>query len=153
MTFDDDSEIEAKITELVNDCITLQLESQDIIYINFNYKSSIPPGILEIKRKLLHDLDDESEENNYTVVSYNIDESKCRYTLEIQLNAIVQYLNFTKQYDGELYAQRYKELLDLFPYGASLELDQTKLKWIMPVTDANIQITKNEAFKKNLTSS
>ena len=151
ITFDDDSEIEAKITELVNDCITLQLESQDIIYINFNYKSSIPPGILEIKRKLLHDLDDESEENNYTVVSYNIDESKCRYTLEIQLNALVQYLNFTKQYDGELYAQRYKELIELFPYGSSLELDQTKLKWIVPVTNANIQIAKNEAIKKSLT--
>jgi hypothetical protein len=151
VTFDDDSEIEAKITEIVNDCITLQLESQDLIYINFNYKSSIPNGILEIKRKLLHDLDDESEETNYTVVSYNIDESKCRYTLEIQLNAIVQYLNFTKQYDGELYAQRYKELLDLFPYGSSLELDQTKLKWIVPVTSANIQIAKNEAIKKSLT--
>ena len=151
ITFEDDSEIEAKITEIVDDCLTLQLETQDTIYINFNYKSTIPPGILEIKRKLLHDLDDESEENNYTVVSYNIDESKCRYTLEIQLNAIVQYLNFTKQYDGELYAQRYKELLDLFPYGSSLELDQTKLKWIMPITDATTQIVKNDAFKKSLT--
>ena len=154
ITFDDDSEIEAKITEIVDDCITLQLESQDMIYINFNYKSSVPPGILEIKRKRTHDLDEEeSDEKNYTVVSYNIDESKCRYTLEIQLNAIVQYLNFTKQYDGELYAQRYKELLDLFPYGSSLELDQTKLKWILPVTDANTQIVKNESFKKSLTGS
>ena len=151
ITFDDDQEIEAKITEIIDDCLTLQLETQEYIYINFNYKS-IPLGILEITRKQLDDLDKEPEENNYTVVTYNIDETKCRYTLEIQLNALVQYLNFTKKYDGELFAQRYKELMTVFPYGNVLKLDQSNLKWILPITDTNIKITKNEDFKQRLTS-
>ena len=152
ITFDDDEVIEAKITEIVDDCLTLQLETQEYIYINFNYKSSIPLGILEITRKPLDDFDEDQEENNYSVVTYNIDETKCRYTLEIQLNALVQYLNFTKKYDGELFAQRYKELITIFPYGNVLKLDQSELKWILPVTDANIQITNNDAFKHHLTT-
>jgi hypothetical protein len=150
ITFDDDSEIEAKITEIVGDCLTLQLESQDFIYINFKYQSSIPLGILEIKRKQTHDLDEEVEEDKtYTVVSYNIDESKCRYTLEIQINAILQYLNFI-QLDGPLYAQRYRELMLLHPYGTSLTPDQTNLAWIYPVTDATTKLANIETFKKSL---
>lgn len=153
ITFEDDTEIEAKITEIIDDCLALQLDTQDIIYINFNYKSSVPLGILEIKRKRLHDLDTEETENNYTVLSYNIDESKCRYTLDIQLNAIMQYLNFTKQYNGELYAQRYRELIETFPYGTLLPIDQTKLKWIIPITTAVATIANNETVKKSLTGS
>ena len=153
ITFEDDSEIEAKITEIVGDCLTLQLESQEFIYINFKYQTTIPLGILEIKRKQTHDLDEEVEEDKtYTVVSYNIDESKCRYTLEIQINAILQYLNFI-QLDGELYAQRYRELMLLHPYGTSLTPDQTNLAWIYPVTDATTKLTNIETFKKSLEGS
>ena len=149
--FDDDSEIEGKITEIVNDSLTLQLESQENIFINFNYKTTIPLGILEIKRKKIHDLDDEEieKEKNYTVVSYNIDESKCRYTLDIQLDAIVQYLNFIKL-NGELYAQRYRELMMMFPYGNTLEPVQNNVPWIQPVTDAQISIANNIKFKQTL---
>jgi hypothetical protein len=152
ITFEDDSEIEAKITEIVGDCLTLQLESQEFIYINFKYQTNIPLGILEIKRKQTHDLDEEVEDKMYTVVSYNIDESKCRYTLEIQINAILQYLNFI-QMDGELYAQRYRELMLLYPYGTSLRPDQTNLSWIYPVTDATTKLTNIETFKKSLEGS
>jgi len=152
ITFEDDSEIEAKITEIVGDCLTLQLESQEYIYINFNYKS-IPLGILEIKRKQLHDLDEVVEEDKtYTVVSYNIDESKCRYTLEIQINAILQYLNFINL-NGELYAQRYRELMLLYPYGTMLTPDQSNLAWIYPVTDAKTKLTNINTFKKSLEGS
>jgi hypothetical protein len=149
--FEDDTEIEGKITEIINDCITLQLESQENIFINFNYKTTIPLGILEIKRKKIHDLDEEEKEKekNYTVVSYNIDESKCRYTLDIQLDAIVQYLNFIKL-NGELYAQRYRELMLLFPYGTTNKPDQTNLSWIYPVTDAQLRIANNDIFKQTL---
>ena len=149
VTFEDDTEIEGKITEIVNDCITLQLESQENIFINFNYKTTIPLGILEIKRKKIHDLDEEEKEKNYTVVSYNIDESKCRYTLDIQLDAIVQYLNFIKL-NGELYAQRYRELMLLFPYGTPIEPVQNNLSWIYPITDAQLRITNNHTFKQTL---
>jgi len=153
ITFEDDSEIEAKITDIVGDCLTLQLESQEYLYINFNYKSSIPLGILEIKRKQLHDLDEDVEEDKtYTVVSYNIDESKCRYTLEIQVNAILQYLNFIKL-NGDLYAQRYKELMILHPYGESLVSDQSNLKWITSITDAKTKLANNNTFKKSLEGS
>uniref|UniRef100_A0A6C0BAG2 Uncharacterized protein n=1 Tax=viral metagenome TaxID=1070528 RepID=A0A6C0BAG2_9ZZZZ len=153
ITFDDDSEIEAKITEIAGDCLTLQLESQEFIYINFKYQTTIPLGILEIKRKQTHDLDEEVEEDKtYTVVSYNIDESKCRYTLEIQINAILQYLNFI-QLDGSLYAQRYRELMLLYPYGTSLTPDQSNLSWIYPVTDAKTKLTNIESFKKSLEGS
>lgn len=150
ITFEDDSEIEAKIIEIVGDCLTLQLESQEFIYINFKYKPSVPLGILEIKRKQTHDLDEEVEEDKtYTAVSYNIDESKCRYTLEIQINAILQYLNFI-QLDGQLYAQRYRELMLLFPYGTSLTSDQSNLAWIYPVTDVKTKLANIETFKKSL---
>ena len=152
ITFEDDSDIEAKITEIVGDCLTLQLESQEYIYINFNYKS-IPLGILEIKRKQIHDLDEEVEEDKtYTVVSYNIDESKCRYTLEIQINAILQYLNFINL-NGELYAQRYHELMTLYPYGTMLTPDQSNLSWIYPVTNAKTKLTNINTFKKSLEGS
>ena len=153
ITFEDDSEIEAKITEIVGDCLTLQLENQEYLYINFNYKSSVPLGILEIKRKQSHDLDEDLEEDKtFTVVSYNIDESKCRYTLEIQINAILQYLNFI-QLNGELYAQRYRELMLLYPYGASLTSNQSNLAWIYPITDAKTKLTNNLTFKKSLEGS
>jgi hypothetical protein len=149
ITFEDDSNVEAKITEIVGDSLTLQLESQEYLYINFKYQSNLPLGILEIKRKQIHDLDEEVEDKTYTVVSYNIDESKCRYTLEIQINAILQYLNFI-QLDGELYAQRYRELMLLHPYGTSLSPDQTNLAWIYPVTDAKTKLANIETFKKSL---
>lgn len=152
ITFEDDSEVEAKITEIIGDCLTLQLESQEYLYINFNYKSSIPLGILEIKRKHLHDLDEEVEDTTYTVASYNIDESKCRYTLDIQVNAILQYLNFINL-NGELYAQRYRELMLLYPYGESLTPDQSNLAWIYPVTDAKTKLTNINTFKKSLEGS
>ena len=152
ITFEDESEIEAKITEIVGDCLTLQLESQEYVYINFNYKSSVPLGILEIKRKQSHDLDEELEDNTFTVVSYNIDESKCRYTLEIQINAIMQYLNFINL-NGELYAQRYRELMLLYPYGASLTSNQSNLEWIYPITDAKTKLANNTTFKKSLAGS
>jgi hypothetical protein len=153
ITFDDDSEVEAKITEIVGDSLTLQLESQEYLYINFKYQTNLPLGILEIKRKQAHDLDEELEEDKtYTVVSYNIDESKCRYTLEIQINAILQYLNFI-QMDGELYAQRYRELMLLYPYGTSSTPDQTNLAWIYPVTNATTKLTNNKTFKKSLEGS
>jgi hypothetical protein len=151
--FDDDSDVEAKITEIVGDSLTLQLESQEYLYINFKYQTNLPLGILEIKRKQSHDLDEELEEDKtYTVVSYNIDESKCRYTLEIQINAILQYLNFI-QLDGTLYAQRYRELMLLHPYGTSLTPDQSNLAWIYRVTDASTKLTNNETFKKSLEGS
>ena len=151
VTFDDDSEVEAKITEIIDDCLTLQMESQEYLYINFKYKS-IPLGILEIKRKQLHDLDEELEDKTYTVASYNIDESKCRYTLEIQVNAILQYLNFINL-NGELYAQRYRELMLLYPYGEVKTPVQSNLKWIVPITNATTKLTNINTFKKSLEGS
>jgi hypothetical protein len=156
ITFEDSDEpIEATVTEIVHDCLTLQLKDDSYVYINFNYKS-VPLGIIEIKRKQTHDLDETTEEKSYTVVSYNIDETKCKYTLNIQIDAMLQYLNFNKTYNGEQFAQRYKELMLTFPYGTSLLPNQTNLKWIYPTTSASVTLlstTKNMIFKKSLVNS
>ena len=153
--FEDDTQINATIIQLDDDCLILELENKEKLYINFNYKKELPLGIIQISRNkpLEEDVVDESVEE---IISYNIDESKCKYTLNIQINAILQYLNFTKKYNGELFAQRYKELMLLFPYGEPLLPDQSNFKWIYPITNATININnldKNIQFKKSLTHS
>jgi hypothetical protein len=155
ITFEDSNTTEGSITEINHDCITLQLTDDSYLYINFNYKS-IPLGITEIKRKQTHDLEDRTEDSTFVVPSYNIDESKCKYTLNIQIEAILQYLNFNQQYNGEIFAQRYKELMTLFPYGTPINIDQTNLKWIYPTTSASVSlltIPKNKMFKQSLVKS
>jgi hypothetical protein len=152
--FDNDTFADATIVEIEDDCLILELEDKEKLYINFNYKKELPIGITQISRNVQEEED--VNETDQEVIIYNIDESKCQYTLNVQINSILQYMNFTKKYNGEQFAQRYKELMLTFPYGQPITPDQTKFKWISPITDATIKINnlqKNMQFKKSLTNS
>ena len=155
IVFDNDTFTDATIVEIEDDCLILELEDKEKLYINFNYKKELPIGIVQISRNR-QDEDDDVNETDQELISYNIDESKCQYTLTIQINSILQYLNFTKKYNGEIFAQRYKELMLTFPYGESVSPNQTNFKWISPITDATIKIynlQKNMQFKQSLINS
>jgi hypothetical protein len=155
MVFDNDTFADATIIEIEDDCLILELEDKEKLYINFNYKKELPIGITQISRNKQEDEEDVNE-TDQELISYNIDESKCQYTLNIQINSILQYLTFTKKYNGEVFAQRYKELMLTFPYGQPLVPDQTKFKWVYPITNATVQLynlQKNMQFKKSLANS
>ena len=154
IVFDNDTFADATIVEIDDDCLILELEDKEKLYINFNYKKELPIGITQISRNKQEEED--VNETDQELIIYNIDESKCQYTLNVQINSILQYLNFTQKYNGEQFAQRYKELMLTFPYGQPTVPDQTNFKWILPITNATTKIhnlQKNIQFKKSLANS
>lgn len=144
ITFDDDKEFCGVIKDLTEDMIEVHLDNEEIIYIDFEYGEKLPEGIQTISLKSDVSLFEEEEEEFY------LPESQYRYTLDKQLNDLMDKLLFTTKkttFNIQLVnkiVQRFKNLRALFTTSDGTPLVQhpdhipdiqsQQVKWIVPVT-------------------
>ena len=146
ITFDDQNQVNATIVEIEYDIMSVDVNGE-MLYIDFNYKQTLPDGIIKLT---LAEAENEVFQFEYVM----LDKSKRRYMLDQQLADLLQTMTYTKTPMATLIVQRYKELMMEFPEGVVLTPNQSNLKWVYPVISEKIKLftflSQNEKFKSDM---
>ena len=139
--------ISGVIQSLEKDMIEVKLEDSTIIYIDFEYVG--PPSTI-----IWITAGEEIVEVDYEESDYILSESKSRFTIERQVNDLMDHLLTGKQTSdsirfANLVTQRFKELRTLFstpeldPYRHKLVPTPYTFDWIVPVTSVQRKVYKD----------